>query len=115
MDYKMKWEAMYSREKTTDHFGKRGISWHGNRIEYYVWNPKTEKAELCVIKVDQILTGTNKQDGLTCLALLEALQAYCHVEFPGAEITYLQSDNASYYQSKLVVLGIPMLNEVCTF
>jgi hypothetical protein len=115
MDFKMKWEAMYQREKTTDHFGKRGISWHGNRLEFYVWNPKTEKVELCVIKIDQILAGTNKQDGLTVVALLEALQAYCQVEFPGADISFLQSDNASYYQSKLVVLSIPMLNAVCTF
>jgi hypothetical protein len=94
IDFKMKWEAMYQREKSTDHYGKRGISWHGCRLEFYVWNKVKGKAESHVVKVDQILTGANKQDGMTVLALLEALQAYCVVEFPGAEITYLQSDNA---------------------
>jgi hypothetical protein len=112
IDFKMKWEAMYQREKTTDHFGKRGISWHGCRIEFYLWNEDLRKAVSHVIKVDQILSGANKQDGVTVIGLLEALQAYCSVEFPGAEITYLQSDNASYYQSKLLVLGIPLLNDV---
>jgi hypothetical protein len=49
---------------------------------------------------------------MTVLALLEAMQAYCYVEFPGAEIAYIQSDNASYYQAKQVVVGIPLLNAV---
>jgi hypothetical protein len=112
IDFKMKWEAMYQREKSTDHYGKRGISWHGCRIEFYLWNEVKGKAESHVVKVDQILAGANKQDGMTVLALLEALQAYCAVEFPGAEITFLQSDNASNYQSKHVVCGIPILNDV---
>jgi hypothetical protein len=112
VDFKMNWEAMYQREKTTDHFGKRGISWHGCRIEFYLWNKDLRSAESHVIKVDQIISGANKQDGPTVLGLLEALQAYCSVEFPEAEITYLQSDNASSYQSKTLVLGIPLLNDV---
>jgi hypothetical protein len=112
IDFKMKWEAMYQREKTLDHFGKRGISWHGNRIEYFIWNEIEEKVEPRVLKLDQILSGVNKQDCMTVLALLEALQAYCSVEFPGADIDYIQSDNASYYQAKQVVVGIPLLNAV---
>jgi hypothetical protein len=112
IDFKMKWEAMYQREKTTQHFGKRGISWHGNRIEYFIWNKIEEKVEPRVLKLDQILSGVNKQDAMTVLALLEAMQAYCSVEFPGAEIAYVQSDNASYYQAKQVVVGIPLLNAV---
>jgi hypothetical protein len=115
IDFKMKWESMYLREKTTDHFGKRGISWHGNRIEFFIWNNNEEKVESRVIKLDQILSGVNKQDAMTVLALLEAMQVYCSVEFPGATIAYVQSDNASYYQAKQVVVGIPLLNAVSTF
>jgi hypothetical protein len=29
VDFKMKWEAMYQREKTIQNYGKRGSSWHG--------------------------------------------------------------------------------------
>jgi hypothetical protein len=28
-DYKMKLDSIYYREKTVDHYGKRGMSWHG--------------------------------------------------------------------------------------
>jgi hypothetical protein len=79
IDFKMKWEAMYQREKTTDHFGKRGISWHGNRIEYFIWNKIEEKVEPGILKLAQILSGVNKQDMMTVLALLEAMQAFCSV------------------------------------
>jgi hypothetical protein len=112
IDFKMKWEAMYQREKTTDHFGKRGISWHGNRIEYFIWNKIEEKVEPGILKLDQILSGVNKQDMMTVLALLGAMQAFCSVHFPGAEIAYIQSNNASYYQAKQLVVGIPLLNAV---
>jgi hypothetical protein len=112
IDFKMKWESMYQREKTTDHFGKRGISWHGCRMEYFLWSEAKQKVEAHVLKLDQILSCANKQDAMTVLALIEALQIYCHVEFSEAEITYLQSDNASCYQAKQVVLGIPQLNNV---
>jgi hypothetical protein len=115
IDFKMKWEAMYQREKTTDHFGKRGIGWHGNRIEFFIWNNNEEKVEARVVKLDQILSGVNKQDAMTVLALLEAMQAYCSVEFPGADIAYIQSDNAGYYHAKEVVVGIPLLNAVSGF
>lgn len=65
-----------------------------------------------VAKVDQILEGTNKQDGMTVLALVEAAQMYLHHEFPGADIDFLQSDNAAAYHLKELVLGIPLLNAV---
>jgi hypothetical protein len=32
MDFKMKFEAMYYREKTLDFYGKEGLSWHGGMI-----------------------------------------------------------------------------------
>jgi hypothetical protein len=32
IDYKMKFEPCYFREKTVDHYGERGISWHGAMV-----------------------------------------------------------------------------------
>jgi hypothetical protein len=32
MDFKMKFEVMYYREKTTDFYGKKGSSWHGSMV-----------------------------------------------------------------------------------
>ena len=53
-----------------------------------------------VIKLDQILEGTNKQDGLAVLALLEAALVYLNEEFPGANVEFLQSDNAAACHSE---------------
>jgi hypothetical protein len=114
IDFKMKWEAMYARETTVKNFGKRGISWHGNRIHSYVWDKQLGKPVKIVAKVDQILEGSNKQDGITGLALVEAAQMYLHHEFLHAQIEYLQSDNAAAYHLKELVLGIPLLNAVST-
>jgi hypothetical protein len=112
IDFKMKWEPMYQREKTTQNFGKRGISWHGNRIHYYIWDEAKQEAVKRVVKLDQILDGSNKQDGSTVLGLLEAAMVFIQEEFPGANIEYLQSDNAGCYHLKDLVLGIPLLNAV---
>ena len=112
IDFKMKWEPMYSKEKATENFGKRGISWHGNRVHFWVWDSKRGEPVKKVIKLDQILDGGNKQDGLTVLALLEATLTYLKQEFPNASVEYMQADNASAYHLKDLVLGIPLLNAV---
>ena len=35
INYKMKLDPIYYREKTVDHYGKRGMSWHGAMLPYY--------------------------------------------------------------------------------
>jgi hypothetical protein len=108
----MKWEAMYQWEKTIQNSGKRGTSWHGIRAQYYVWDAKKQEPAKNEIKLDQILDGTNKQDGLTVLALIEAALVYLQQEFPFALIEYIQSDNAAAYHLKELVLAIPLLHAV---
>lgn len=112
IDFKMKWEPMYQREKTTQNFGKRGISWHGIRAQYYVWDDEKQEPAKVVVKLDQILDGSNKQDGLNVIALIEAALVYLHQEFPFASIEYVQSDNAAAYHLKELILAIPLLNAV---
>ena len=36
MDYKMKFETMKHLENAVEDFGKRGLSWHGVLVFYYV-------------------------------------------------------------------------------
>ena len=43
IDFKMKFEAMSSRENTLQPFGKRGIGWHGCALIYYVYKVVTDK------------------------------------------------------------------------
>jgi len=35
IDFKMKLEPVYFREKTLEHYGKRGMSWHGALVSFY--------------------------------------------------------------------------------
>ena len=35
IDFKMKFEPLSARETTLDHYGKRGIGWHGVHIMYF--------------------------------------------------------------------------------
>jgi hypothetical protein len=112
MDFKMKWEALYAREKTSESFGKRGVSWHGLLIEYYLYDSDTNSAIRHVVKLDQILEGTNRQDGNVVLALLEAALMYIKCEFPTCVEVMLQSDNAGCYHLKELILGIPIINAV---
>jgi hypothetical protein len=65
-----------------------------------------------IIKLDQILDGTNKQDGLTVLTWIEAALVYLHQEFLHASVEYIQSDNAAAYHLKELILAIPLLNDV---
>lgn len=77
-----------------------------------MWDPLLGKPVKKVVKLDQILDGTNKQDGMNVLALIEAALVYIKREFPGADIEYIQSDNAGCYHLKALILSIPLLNAV---
>jgi hypothetical protein len=68
-----------------------------------------------VLKLDQILKGANKQDGVTVLALLEAAMVFLLDEFgQDVVIDCLQTFNAAAYHKKELVLGIAILNAVST-
>ena len=43
IDFKMKFEPMSTRETTLDHFGKRGIGWHGIHLVYYTLHEVTDE------------------------------------------------------------------------
>jgi hypothetical protein len=109
--FKMKWEAMYQRELTTESYGKRGISWHGFLIIYFLWDEDTGAPMRHVLKLDQILEGANKLDVVTVLALLEAAIVFVSDEFgQDVVIDCLQTDSAAAYLKKELVLGIAILN-----
>ena len=66
LDYKMKFNALKFREKTVDHFGKRGMSWHG-AMTYM----KTTQAEQG--RTDHISAGDAKQDRWAVLSIVESM------------------------------------------
>ena len=74
-DWKMKFEPMSSRETSQQHFAKRGIRWHGCLCLYFKYEEQCiedesggvtsieGKAVRYTVYCDQILEGSNKQDG----------------------------------------------------
>ena len=60
IDFKMKFEATYFREKTVDHYGKRGISWHGALIQYFTYDVVARQAVLQREYFDDIIFSDNK-------------------------------------------------------
>ena len=109
MDFKMKYLPQYYRQKSVEHFGKRGTSWHGFLVIFYTFNPITKQAEREHVYCDQILLGTNKQDGLAIAGLVETFlyQLKQTRYFAQLESVSIQSDNAAYYHSKYLILSLP--------
>jgi len=117
MDFKMKFEERSARETSAQHFGKRGMSWHGCNIAYYVksesqtQDPSTERpAGRVNVYLDQIIEGTNAQSATTAFSLLEAALVWIRKNLPFIKNVVLLSDNAKCYQSNELRSLIAMLN-----
>ena len=118
-DYKMKFEAMSSRETTLDCYGKRGISWHGFCVQFYLLHNEVTDNDHVVptpkkytVYLDQIVSDGNKQDSLSVYSLLDAALAQISNELPFISSIILQTDNAKSYNNTFLLCAIPLLNVV---
>ena len=120
MDFKMKFEAIYYREKTTDFYGKKGSSWHG--VMVYTRYTEEEKLEhyLCTEKVlephhisyfDQISSGDSTQDWAAVLTYFEASCLSIIKQFPHVCEMIVQTDNARAYKTPELILGMKLVAE----
>ena len=117
IDFKMKFEPMSTRETTLDHYGKRGIGWHGIHIVYYTLHEVTDNngtTKLETIKqsfyIDQILDDGNKQDSACVLSLIDSALTMIQYNIPQIKEVIVQSDNANSYQNMFLVVGLALLN-----
>ena len=106
-DWKMKFESTYVRGASTQHFGKRGLSWHGFLIFTYSYAAKEDKAIRRIHYIDQIVAGSNKQDGGAALSMVEAAFQAVKRDFQFVTSMSFQSDNAKCYHSKLFSIFCP--------
>ena len=114
-DFKMKFEAMSSRETMPENFGKRGMGWHGFVGIFYEWNNELKKVQCKHIYVDQILSGNGKQDTLCVVSLLESFFLALISNFERGHDGFIKrfvfySDNAGCYVSKLLIVMVGILN-----
>ena len=101
-DYKMKFEPMSQRETTLNHYGKRGISWHGFCLQFYLLKCEKNKdgedvrvASKYKVYLDQVVSDGNKQDALSVYSLLDAALGQVSNEMPFVSSLFLETDNAN--------------------
>lgn len=107
LDYNMKFEPVYFREKTVDHYGKRQRSWHGAMITFYTDGVRTTLQNMYYM--DHVVKNESKQDITSVISILEAVIIGLKKLFPRLTTIYLQSDNASCYQNTMLFVLIPYL------
>jgi hypothetical protein len=116
IDWKMKFEPVSYRESTSEHYGKRGISWHGVFAYFYRYasdeSTGEEYVERVVVKADQIMNGESNQDGEAVLSMAEAFLCTAGETFPFLVSAVFCSDNAGCYHKKEFVFGCAVLNLV---
>jgi hypothetical protein len=114
IDWKMKFKPQAFREATSEHYGKRGISWHGVFAYFYQFQIDEgngqEYLERVVVKADQIMNGDSNQDGEAVLSMVEAFLHAIEMEFSLIKSAIICSDNAGCYHKKELVFGYVALN-----
>ena len=71
IDFKMKYEVKSSRESTLEHYGKRGLGWHGMAIIFYLFDDTESAPYKNIVYIDQIMNDSNVQDSATVCGMLE--------------------------------------------
>ena len=118
IDFKMKFEPISARETSLEHYGKRGIGWHGVHIMYFKLEHVedeedgtiSEKAVQYSVYLDQILDDGNKQDTVCVVSLLDSALRQITLDIPSIRSIILQSDNANSYQNTFLICAIALLN-----
>lgn len=110
IDFKMKLDPIYWREKTVDHYGKRGMSWHGALIQYYTMVEGVPT--LSKFYLDQICENDNKQDKFAVISLVEAILLELKRHHPQIRKVIFQSDNAGCYQNSMHLYLFPYLSYI---
>ena len=112
IDYKMKMQPIYYRETTLEHYGKRGMSWHGAMLQFYSLEQSdgSKTARLNKIYFDHISENGNKQDKASVFSMVEAIVIDIVTKYPNIKEITLVSDNASNYQNTMILLVLPMIS-----
>lgn len=62
IDFKLKAEPIYFREKTLEHYGKREMSWHGAMVRFWAADEDGAAPSEQKIYFNHISSSDNKQD-----------------------------------------------------
>ena len=108
--FQMKYEIKSSRESSVEHYGKRGLGWHGMAIIFYLLDNEQQPFKN-IVYLDQLLNDTNLQDSGTVIGLLEVGIRVILKELSFIKDAVLISDNASCYQNHLLTFMVGIYNQ----
>ena len=117
IDFKMKFEPIYFREKTNQFYGKKGISWHGS-VVFSPHNPHEgdpvdkDLKYMDMFYFDHILHDDSTQDSDAVLSIFEALLFRLKNNHSHITNIWIQSDNASCYQYGSLLYGMHQVSKV---
>ena len=113
----MKFKPMSQHETTLDRYGKRGISWHGFCLQFYLIKSENNKqgedskvTSKFTVYLDQVVSDGNKQDSLSVYSLLDAVLGKIANELPFISSIILQIDDTRSYYNIFLLSVIPYLN-----
>ena len=110
-DYKMKIDPSQHRETSTEHYAKRGISYHGVCVCYL-----NAEGEFTLRYFDTVVEGDARQDIGATLAIMEEVLRRIRAVLPDNITEFcFQSDNARNYQNLALPLVLPLLASACDF
>ena len=101
MDWAMKFQCQKYREKQSEWFGKRGLSWHVSSV--LLKDPDTDDV---VVHTYVHLFDSCSQDWFTVVSVLEDLLEQLKKRHPQLQKVYLKSDEAGCYHNTFTLISI---------
>ena len=101
MDLAMKFQCQKYREKQSDWFGKRGLSWHMSSAVF-----KTGPKEETTLTTYANLFDSCNQDWFAVASILENVLQLLKKEHPSITKAYLRSNEAGCYHNNFMVCSI---------
>ncbi len=123
IDFKQKFIPKKYREKQTDYFGKKGMSWHGSTmtIRSAITGSVNERQRRSNslnnetstnrkhIHFDHICRNDTDQKAATVASILELVARKTVIELPNVKKIIIRSDNARNYNNKLIPVIAPFI------
>lgn len=114
MDYKMKYQPGMYREKSTDWYGQKGLSWHGGVVTYRTDRDKTQNSEgnevhLRNIYLDHVCGNSTDQNAYSVCTILELICRKVREEVPTIKEVIIACDNASTYANNMMPVFAPFI------
>lgn len=102
IDWAMKFEQRRFREKQSDWYRKRGLSWHVSSVV-----SKGSSSETVVVSTYAHLFDSCRQDWYAVASIIENLLLTLKSKLPLVSKAYIRSDEAGCYHNNLLIASLP--------